>query len=114
MRIPVLILRALLLLLVARFIAAPVTLRPTAPDSHQHSFLIFRICSWPPQRLQRFSSSSKLLQLLQGKNKVGPESVTRWSWLQSSSPPPEPLFVFFAVPPLLVGSASRATLCLRC
>ncbi len=67
---PGLMTRAVMMLLIVRAIAAPVALRPkTAGYAYVHG-LALRVCAWPQQRLQRFSASSKLLQLRQGRNRV--------------------------------------------
>jgi hypothetical protein len=67
--VPALMTRVVVSVLVARVIAAPVALRPNTDGSLPHSVLVIRrVCTWPPQRLERFSRSSKLLQLSRGKN----------------------------------------------
>lgn len=63
--------RVIVTLLVARAIAAPLAaLRLNTDDATFHSILVVRrVYAWPQQRLERFSPSSKLLELFQGKNK---------------------------------------------
>ena len=68
MHVRVLVTRAIVALLVARALAAPISIRPQAGLPFRHCVLVARVCNWPPQRLERFSHSSKLLQLFQGKN----------------------------------------------
>jgi hypothetical protein len=115
MRLPVVALRsAIILLLMARVVAAPLALPPAVDYSHPSHGFVFRVCSWPPQRLQRFSSSSKLLRLLQGKNKAG--SAEGLCLLPPRIPGPSPQSLLFPYgagsPP--GGSANRSTDRLRC
>ena len=77
MRVPVTLTRTLILLLAFRVVGAPLSPRPGKAHPLQHSFYVMRVRSWPPQRLQRYSSNSKLLQLLQGKDKPVPEGAGR-------------------------------------
>jgi hypothetical protein len=69
--------KSLLILLVLRAIAAPVTLPTSTPSNSRHPLFVVRMCCWPFQRLQRFSASSKLLQLYSGKNRV-PSGEGAW------------------------------------
>jgi hypothetical protein len=82
-------------LLIVRAVAAPIAMRPRVVDAGScvRHVLVLRICSWPPQRLQRFSARSKLLELRQGRNRLAsglkrrpPGFRTAWSSL--TSPPP--------------------------
>ena len=70
MRLAVFLTRTLVFLLALRAIAAPVAVRPSQISPGHRSWLEVRARCWPPQRLARFSSSSKLLQLMKGKDKV--------------------------------------------
>lgn len=56
--------------LIVRTIAAPIALRPAADGPSPDYAPTVRVCSWPAQRLQRFSARSKLLRLFQGKNRA--------------------------------------------
>jgi hypothetical protein len=111
---PVSFTRVLVLLLAFRAVVAPFTYRPSASDrSHRHT-LTMGIRWWPPQRLQRFSGSSKLLQLFQGKNRVAsdedgrlPGVLARWPSPQSM-PGALALCVFQPLP------AGELITCLRC
>lgn len=65
-----LVTRAIVVLLVARAVAAPVSLRPSHDGPPTRSVLVVRRAyGWPQQRLERFSHSSKLLKLFRGKNR---------------------------------------------
>jgi hypothetical protein len=70
--------RVLVLLLAFRAVLAPLSYRPSsASESHRHNSLVMSIRWWPPQRLQRFSSNSKLLRLFRGKTEVVPDGESR-------------------------------------
>jgi hypothetical protein len=75
MRLPVALVRILILLLILRVVAAPLTIRPG--KSGHNSTVVRRVSSWPLQRLQRFSSTSHLLELFEGRNKAGREGEGR-------------------------------------
>jgi hypothetical protein len=68
--VPALLTRTVVLFLALRAIAAPIALPTSSPSSFHHRGFVVRMRCWPPQRFQRFSSTSKLLQLCSGKNKV--------------------------------------------
>lgn len=74
---PIVWTRALVLVLALRAALAPFTYRPSDPDPLHRSSLVMRTRWWPPQRLQRFSGSSKLLQLFQGKNRLTADAEGR-------------------------------------
>lgn len=78
MRVPTAILRALVLLLIVRAVCAPLTVRPTKLGHLYRARVVVsvRTC-WPPQRFERFSSTSKLLKLFQGKDKSEVEDAGR-------------------------------------
>ncbi len=61
--------RTLVLVLCLRAILAPFTYRPARTEPFARYSLVMRARWWPPQRLQRYSASSKLLRLYQGKNR---------------------------------------------
>jgi hypothetical protein len=112
--VPVLLTRILVLLLAVRAIAAPVALRPSFGAASEHRFFVIHMRCWPPQQLQRFSSSSKLLQLCTGKNKVtsagGCSLLTLWPQRPASKTPLSLLV------PEVPGDTptNRLTVCLRC
>lgn len=78
MRVPTVIIRALVLLLVVRAVCAPLTVRPTKSGHLYRARVVVsvRTC-WPQQRLERFSSTSKLLKLFQGKDKSDADDTGR-------------------------------------
>ena len=114
LRVPVLLTRILVLLLAVRAIAAPVALCPSFVPPSGHRFFVIHMRCWPPQRLQRFSSSSKLLQLCTGKNRVtsscGCCLLTLWPQRPASKPP------FSLLVPEAPGDTptNRLSVCLRC
>jgi hypothetical protein len=70
--------RVLVLLLAFRAVIAPLSYRPPgAHQAHRYHALVMSIRWWPPQRLQRFSSNSKLLRLFRGKTEVVPDGESR-------------------------------------
>lgn len=83
------LMRILVLLLAFRAIIAPLTFRPTKADSSHHSSLVMRVRWWPPQRLQRFSATSKLLQLFRGKNAIVCDGEGRPRGLLARWPSPQ-------------------------
>ena len=111
---PALLKRNLLILLALRAIAAPVALPPSTPSISQHQFFVVRMRCWPFQRLQRFSASSKLLQLYSGKNRVpsGEEAWLLMCW------PLRPASLAHLAAPISRASTDLATdrlaVCLRC
>jgi hypothetical protein len=112
--VPVLLTRTLVLLLALRAVAAPVVLCPSAPPSSHQRFFEIRMRCWPPQRLQRFSSSSKLLQLYTGKNRVTSGETGRFlkrCLLRFTPQPPLPVLVPEASPDV---ATERLAVCLRC
>ena len=72
MRVPVKLTRILIFLLAFRVVAAPVSFHSTKACLPLRSYVVMRTRCWPPQRLQRFSAASKLLQLFQGRDKTTP------------------------------------------
>jgi hypothetical protein len=78
----------LLLLLAFRVVIAPLTYRPAAADPHHRYNLVLRTRWWPPQRLQRFSRTSKLLQLFQGKSRLASEAEGKRAGLLALWPSP--------------------------
>lgn len=68
--VPAILRRTLVVLLALRAVAAPVVSRPAPSTLSHHQFLVVRMRCWPYQQLGRFSSSSKLLRLYSGKNRV--------------------------------------------
>src|SRR5262249_54274010 len=88
MRLPVRLTRLLVIMLALRAAASPVVVAKHSLH-HSHIFtLTLRARSWPPQRFQRFSSSSKLLQLYRGRGK--PTSQSDAGLLVSRAPVPPP------------------------
>jgi hypothetical protein len=82
----------LVALLAIRAIAAPWTYRPANNNPTHRNRLVISVRRWPPQRLQRFSGTSKLLRLYRGKDKVVPEAelrlqetAARFAWSRSSA-----------------------------
>jgi hypothetical protein len=113
MRIPVTLARTLVLVLAFRMVGAPLSPRPSKAVPVPHSFYVMRVRCWPPQRLQRFSSNSKLLRLLQGKDKPMPEGAGRLlSLLALWSSPQHPLSLDLETSRGL--APGRFTDCLRC
>jgi hypothetical protein len=85
--VPVSLTRVLVILLAFRAVIAPLTYRPASSNPSHRNGIVLSVRWWPPQRLQRFSGSSKLLRLFRGKkkNEVVPdeegrpqEIVARW------------------------------------
>lgn len=70
---PVYLKQLLVILLAFRAIVAPWTYRPPSSNPTHRNGLVISVRRWPPQRLQRFSSTSKLLRLFRGKDKVVPD-----------------------------------------
>ena len=56
---------------------APLTYRPANSNPSHRNGIVLSVRWWPPQRLQRFSGSSKLLRLFRGKNEVVPNEEVR-------------------------------------
>ena len=111
---PTLLKRTLVILLALRAIAAPVVLRPSTPTPSQGQCFVIRMRSWPHQRLQRFSATSKLLQLRVGKNRAtfveGCRLLTFCPLRPASCP-----HVAAPVPGTPENSAmNRLAVCLRC
>jgi hypothetical protein len=106
--------RTLVILLALRALAAPVGLCPSTPVPSHHRFFAFRMRCWPPQQLQRFSSSSKLLELCTGKSKVTSGAQGRFVTFWRLTPPPQRPS---SVPVLEASrdvSTDRSAVCLRC
>jgi hypothetical protein len=106
--------RILVLLLAFRAVIAPMTYRPANSNPTHRNGIVLSVRWWPPQRLQRFSSSSKLLRLFRGKKEVVPDGegwlsrvLAHWS---APRPLPDSLGPVFAYPLLPV----RLTTFLRC
>jgi hypothetical protein len=85
LRVPVSLTRVLVLLLAFRAVIAPLTYRPAQSNPSHRNGIVISVRWWPPQRLQRFSGSSKLLRLFRGKNEVVPDEevgleqiIARW------------------------------------
>jgi hypothetical protein len=104
----------LVILLVLRAVAAPVGLRPANSHSSHHRSYVIRMRCWPPQRLQRFSATSKLLRLCVGKNKVASRETHRFL---TRRPPVSASHSRLASPnpnAFRVWATNRLTVCLRC
>lgn len=70
MRLSKFAVRLLVLLLALRVVLAPLTIRPAKSGQIYRARLVVSMRhGWPQQRLERFSSNSKLLKLFQGKHK---------------------------------------------
>ena len=107
--------RTLVILLALRAVAAPVALCPSnSPSSSQHRFYVVRMRCWPPQRLQRFSASSKLLQLCIGKNRLGFSEGRRYLTLRSPVPASHPRPAAPAPNAFRDSATIRLSVCLRC
>ena len=76
-RVPVSLTRVLVLLLAFRAVIAPLTYRPANSNPSHRNGIVLSVRWWPPQRLQRFSGTSKLLRLFRGKNEVVPDGEVR-------------------------------------
>jgi hypothetical protein len=114
MRVYALVTRAIVALLVVRALAAPISFRPQAGCHFRRCVFVARVCNWPPQRLERFSHSSKLLQLFRGKNRAVPDVAglpRETRPLPASDPSLAPYLA-----PVAFGAraASRSTDHLRC
>ena len=55
------LLRTLIVLLILRVVAAPITARPDTARPPSQARFIVRVCAWPAQRPQRLTSASILL-----------------------------------------------------
>jgi hypothetical protein len=75
--VPVSLTRVLVLLLAFRAVLAPLTYRPANANPTHRNGIVLSVRWWPPQRLQRFSGTSKLLRLFRGKNEVVPDEEVR-------------------------------------
>ncbi len=62
--------RTLILVLALRAILAPLTFGTTCHHPTNHNALVMRLRHWPPQRLQRLTVSSHLLELFRGKGRA--------------------------------------------
>lgn len=102
--------RSLMILLVLRAIVAPVTLHPSS--SCLRPTVMVRMRCWPPQRLQRFSGASKLLQLCVGKNRPAPDVGPRPAdaWPLRAAPGTDLAARGFGMP----ATTARSSACLRC
>jgi hypothetical protein len=69
---------------------------------------------WPPQRLQRFSSSSKLLQLFTGKNKLTSAGECPILTLRPQRPASKPPFSLLVPEAPGDTPTNRLAVCLRC
>ncbi len=70
MRLTLGLVRPLVFLLVVRAIIAPYTVRSLKTGPMYHPRVVMSVRTWPPQRLERFSATSKVLKLFKGKDKV--------------------------------------------
>jgi hypothetical protein len=112
--VPVTLTRVLVLLLAFRAVIAPLTYRPANSNPSHRNGIVMSVRWWPPQRLQRFSGSSKLLRLFRGRNEVAPDAevrlqrvVARWF-----SPRPHPALLVASISSSL--RSVRLTTFLRC
>ena len=105
MRLPKTLLRSLVILLVLRAVIAPVTVRTIKAGHLQRARVVMCMrVGWPLQRLERFSSSSKLLKLFQGKHK-DQSDASGW-WLTARAP--------WACPAIALSTHGPADVCRFC
>jgi hypothetical protein len=96
---------------------APFTYRTTTHHDAVRYSLVLRVRWWPPQRLQRFSRSSKLLRLFQGKNRTVLDMagrLARINGLWPSRRTPALLFLYSHAVSPTTSAAARLTSVLRC
>jgi hypothetical protein len=112
--VPISLTRLLVLLLAFRAVIAPLTYRPANSNPSHRNGIVLSVRQWPPQRLQRFSGTSKLLRLFRGKNEVVPDVEVRLQKVVSRWFSPRLLPCLIA--PCLSSSlrAVRLTTFLRC
>jgi hypothetical protein len=95
-------------------VAAPVAVRTVKARASHQSSLVIRRSAWPAQRLQRFSSSSKLLQLREGKNKFTTGDHARFMGLLSPLSPALVTASTRFASPCRDLPPDRLAFCLRC
>lgn len=103
-----------MVLLALRAVAAPVVSQPAPFTLSHHRFLVVRMRCWPYQQLQRFSSSSKLLQLYSGKNRVSSEGVHGLLAYSPLHPASQTVLALAVARATVAPATNRLSVCLLC